>query len=189
MAEKIKIDINKMVALRLIKSSPEIKISVEKPIKIELILRRGLSGEYFISDHPLIDIVLMPQKNKIVTFAKRLPKYDPYIAQDKFFDFLMRKGVIVPDTVQGGNVLGSMEAVYPINNDVDTIQALLLLTYLFIKEEIPLYQHIDAFEQEFDDELLDPDPQNSTELGEVPQDPRKGSIDPAMKPYGLIYRI
>ena len=189
MAEKVTLNISNTVALRIMPGDEGIKININQPIKIELILRRGLGGEYMIYDHPLIDIVIMPDKNKIVTFSKRLPMSDPYIAQDKLFSLLMMKGLIVPDTVQGGNVLGSIEAVYPINKDVDAIQALLLIIYKFVQEEAPIYHAIKHFEDEIEDELLEPDPQDSTELGEVPQDPRKGSIDPGASPYGLMYRI
>jgi hypothetical protein len=189
MADKVTLNIEKRVVLKLAKEEPKVKVNVQFPIKIELDLRRGLSGEYFIYDHPLMDIVIMPKKNKIVTFGKRFPKHDPYISQDKYFDYLLRKGTIIPDTVQGGNVLGSLEAVYPINDKVDNIQAILLLTYLFIQEELPIYKTVEHYDEEFEDELTDPSPEDSTELGEVPQDVRKGSIDRAMTPYGLMYRI
>ena len=42
--------------------------------------------------------------------------------------------------------------------------------------------HPDTGENEFEDELeeeyLDPTPEDSTELGEVPEEPKKGSITP-----------
>lgn len=189
MAEKVTLKIANNVAVRVIPNDKDIILHIDQPIVIELILRRGLGGEYMIYDHPLIDIVIMPSKNKIVAFSKRLPHTDPYIAQDKFFSLLMSKGLIVPDTVQGGNVLGSIEAVYPINKDVDAVQALLLVIYKFVQEEAPIYQAIKHFDDEFDEDLLDPSPEDSTALGEVPQENEKGSIDPSASPYGLMYRI
>jgi|7_EtaG_2_1085326.scaffolds.fasta_scaffold52772_3 hypothetical protein len=189
MPEKVKISIDKTVALKINVNPKDLKLKIVRPIKIELNLRRALNGDYLIYDHPIIDIVIMPAKNKVVTFSKKNPKSDPYISQDKFFTYLARKGVIVYDTIQAGNVLGSLEAVYQPSEDIDVIQALLLLVYKFVQEELPLFVGIDIYDEDFEDELLYPDPEHSTELGEVPQKARKGSIDPFMKPYGLIYRI
>ena len=39
-------------------------------VNLELKARKTLDGNIMIFDHQEIDIVLMPQKNKIVTFAK-----------------------------------------------------------------------------------------------------------------------
>ena len=97
--------------------------------------------------------------------------------------------MIIQDSIQGGNVYGSLEAVYPINDKVDTIQALLLATYNFLIDEKELFSAADEFEEDYEDRLLDPEAKDSTELGEVPQAAKKGSIDPNSLPYGLIYRI
>ena len=54
----------------------------------------------------------------------------------------------------------------------------LAATKNFIKEELGYLQ----IEKEYDDNLehdyLDPGPQDSTELGEVPEEPKKGTITP-----------
>tara|TARA_R100000234_G_scaffold76305_1_gene47403 strand:+ start:5555 stop:6124 length:570 start_codon:yes stop_codon:yes gene_type:complete len=189
MAEDIKIEIKPEVSIAVKKTLKPFKIDVKFPTTISLNLRRALNGDYLIYDHPLFDIAIMPGKNKIVSFRKREPKTDPYPSQDKYFDYLMRLGMVVQDSIQGGNVYGSLEAVYPINDKVDTIQALLLATYNFLKDEKELFRAVDEFEEEYDDSLLDPNPEDSTELGEVPQAAKKGSIDPNSLPYGLTYRI
>ena len=134
MNEAVTIKINKTVALAIKRKETKLRFNVEKPVTIELVLRRALNGDYMIHDHPLYDIVIMPEKNKIVTFSKRHPKTDPYPAQDKFFDYLKRKGMVVADSIQGGNVFGSLEATYPINDKIDTIQALLLIIYHFFQK-------------------------------------------------------
>jgi len=186
--QKIEEDIRLAVAAPV----PEkILIKVEEPPKvtIKLNLRKALNGDYMIYDHPLYDIVIMPKKNKIVTFVKREAQLDPYISQDKFFDHLNIKGMIVGDTVQGGNIFGSLEATYPINDKVDTIQALLLVIYQFLQTEAPDIKSIVDYEEDLEDYLTAPDAEDSTELGEVPHAEKKGSIDPSSRPYGLIYRI
>jgi hypothetical protein len=186
--QKIEEDIRLAVAAPV----PEkILIKVEEPPKvtIKLNLRKALNGDYMIYDHPLYDIVIMPKKNKIVTFVKREAQLDPYISQDKFFDHLNIKGMIVGDTVQGGNIFGSLEATYPINDKVDTIQALLLVIYQFLQTEARDIKSIVDYEEDLEDYLTAPDAEDSTELGEVPHAEKKGSIDPSSRPYGLIYRI
>ena len=189
MANPVTIKIRPEVIVGIKQVLKPFKIEIDYPTTIKLNLRRALNGDYLIYDHPLFDIVLMPQKNKIVTFKKKETRIDPYPSQDKFFDYLMRLGMIVQDSIQGGNVYASLEAVYPISDKVDTLQALLLSIYNFIKDEKELFDRADEIEEEFEESLLDPDSEDSTELGEVPQEEKKGSIDPNALPYGLIYRI
>lgn len=189
MANPVKIKIEPQVSLAVHTILKPFKVHVQFPTTIKLYLRRALNGDYLIYDHPLFDIVIMPDKNKIVTFKKRDTRIDPYPSQDKFFDYLMRLGMIVQDSIQGGNVFASLEAVYPINNKVDTIQALLLAIYNFVKDEEELFNTAKEFEEEYEESLTDPESEDSTELGEVPQAEKKGSIDPHALPYGLVYRI
>ena len=189
MADDVKIKIGSEVSVALKKAFKPFKVDIKFPTTIKLNLRRALNGDYLIYDHPLFDIVIMPTKNKIVSFRKRDTQIDPYPSQDKYLDYLMRLGMIVQDSIQGGNVYGSLEAVYPINDKVDTIQALLLATYNFLKDEKELFGAVEEIEEEYEDRLLDPEAEDSTELGEVPQAAKKGSIDPNSLPYGLIYRI
>ena len=166
-----------------------IKISIKEPIRVYLQIRRSLGGDYMIFDHPLFDVVIQPKTNKIVTFSKRTVSTDPYPSQDKFFDYLMRKGMLKSDSIQGGNVFGSLEATYPVNDEIDTVEALLLVIYYFMKEEVSEVKAALMYADELEDSYTDPDDEESTELGEVPHEEKKGSIDPGYKPYGLIYRL
>tara|TARA_R110000824_G_scaffold83385_1_gene208835 strand:- start:2638 stop:3198 length:561 start_codon:yes stop_codon:yes gene_type:complete len=185
---------NKLDELKIKIAEPPQKIVVKiEPLpseEIKLDIRRTLNDDYMVYDHPLFDIVLMPKKNKIVTFAKKNGKIDAYPYQDHFFNFLQTKGVILPDTVQAGNVLGSLEAVYPINEKVDSIQAILLTIYVWLKEEVPKAKRVLDYEHEIEDEYTDPSSEDSTEYGEVPQEKQKGTLDPFYTQYyGLLYRI
>ena len=172
-----------------VKSDKPVTLKVKKPIRIYLNMRRSLEGNYMIFDHPLYDVVIMPKKNKIVTFSKKDVTIDPYGYQDRLFDYLRTKGLIQADTIQGGSVFGSLEATYPINNKVDTIQAILLSLYSFLKDETKDMRSMLDYEQDIEDMYTDPDDEESTQLGEVPQGKKKGSIDHSSQPYGLIYRI
>ena len=94
----------------------DIKVKVKPPgahATISLNARKSLDGNILIFDHDIMDIVIMPEKMKIITFPKNTMGDHVYNAQDRLFDFLGKKGVILLDSVQGGNIYGSMEAKYP----------------------------------------------------------------------------
>ena len=59
-----------------IDSTPKIGVNVNNPylheIKFKLNIREAHNGDLMIFDHPDIDIVVMVEKKKIVTFAKDL---------------------------------------------------------------------------------------------------------------------
>jgi hypothetical protein len=66
-------------------------------IKMDLKARRTLDGNVLIFDHKDIDIVLMPEKKKIVTFAKNILGDDVYEAQNRLFSYLFK--VLFPWTL------------------------------------------------------------------------------------------
>jgi len=170
----------------------EIKVLVQpKPYEtIKLDVRKTLDNNYIIYDHPLFDIVINPDKKRVTTFIKRYSKTDPYPHQDVFFDYLMRKGLIIPDSVKGGNIFGSLEATYPANKKVDLLKSLLLSVYLFLVDELEKLKIALDYDQEVDDSLTSPSQQDSTEYGEVPQKRKKGASDPFYTQYyGMLYRI
>jgi len=171
------------------KEKPEVTLRVREPLTIYMKIRKALNGDYLIYDHPLYDIVIMPKKNKVVTFAKRGVNYEVYPYQDKLFDFLLRRGMLELDSVQSGNIFGSLEAKYPINDKVDTVETLLFVLYQFLKGEVNDVKTSMSYDDEISSHYTDPDDEDSTELGEVPHEEEKGSIDPGYKPYGLVYRL
>ena len=48
------------------------QIAARPGIKVRLDIRKALGGDLIISDHPDIDIVIMPGKNKILALPKKL---------------------------------------------------------------------------------------------------------------------
>jgi len=156
-------------------------------------IRKMLDGTLVMFDHPEIDIAIIPHKNKIVAFAKDEMGDHIYATQSRLFDFLCKKGVIELGTIQGGNIYGSLEAVLPQNDDVDPVQVAVFTIGKFVDEEIPYFDRVKQYEKEFEEYLLEPDDENSTEHGEVPHQPRKGTIHRwpgAAAAYGLtgMYR-
>ena len=152
--------------------------SVQEEIKIDLNVRRSLDGNYLIFDHIDIDIVVMPEKNKVVTFPKESLSDVVYGAQNRMFDFLVKKGIVMPESVQGGNVYGALEGVYPESTTgYDADKMVMLSLSKFIDEERPYFAYDQAYQQQELDRLVDPDEEDSTELGEVPHEDQKGSMD------------
>ena len=150
----------------------------QSEIKIDLNVRRSLDGNYLIFDHIDIDIVVMPEKNKVVTFPKESLSDVVYGAQNRMFDYLTKKGIVLPETIQGGNVYGALEAVYPESTTgYDADKVVMLTISKFIDEERPYFAYDKAYQQQEIDRIVEPDDENSTELGEVPHDDQKGSMD------------
>ena len=195
--DEIKINVEEKsddkITISVVEPEPtSIEVEVE-PIptqKISLDIRRTLDNNYIIYDHPLFDIVVNPDKKKITTFEKRKSKTPAYPHQDAFFDYLKRRGVILPNTIKGGNIFGSIEATYPANKKIDVVKTILLNIFMFFKEELPNLMKALDYDFETDNMLINPDAQDSTEFGEVPQQKKKGTMDPFYTQYyGLLYRI
>jgi hypothetical protein len=168
---------------------PEKKAMVFNP-RMEMILRKTLDGNFAIYDHYDIDIVVEPEKKKILTLPKNEMSDDVYAAQDRLFDFLRKKGTILIDSIQSGFVYGSMQGSYPESKiGADATEVVLYTIGKFIEEEKPYYSHDDALEDAILDMELSPSEEDSTELGEVPQEKNKGTVPkyPAIKSYYRVY--
>jgi len=158
-----------------------IKLKIEpEGVKISLEVRKTLDGKIMILDHLHMDIILDTEAKKILTFPKSQISDEVYSFQDSYFKHLTSEGVILPESIRAGNVYGSLEAVYPEASDenVSSAQVVLLSTKKFIDEQMPQLETQEFIENEIEDHLIDPTPEDTTELGEVPQDPKKGSITP-----------
>ncbi|MBC8282649.1 MAG: hypothetical protein H8E32_02470 [Nitrospinae bacterium] len=162
-------------------------------IKIELKARKTLDGNILIFDHHDIDIVIMPEKNKVVTFAKNDFSEMIYEVQNRFFNFMKKKGIVTYDSIQGGNVYGSIEGIIAEAKDehINALDYTIYNIYKFLKEEKPHYDYMEDYEQMLDDYYTEPTGEDSTELGEVPQSSEKGSIRPGYNyaPYWMSYML
>lgn len=147
-------------------------------ITLELNARSTLDGNLAIFDHHDIDIVIMPKESKILTMAKEQMSDEVYDTQNRLFEFLVKKGVVLPDSVQGGNVYGSLEAKFPPTSEqgIDTFQATILSVSKFIDQERPFFEWQKQVEKEKEADLLSPDDESSTDLGEVPHQETQGTI-------------
>jgi len=165
------------------KSPPKLGIKED----INLNVRKTLGNQLVVFDHPDVDIVIYPESKKILALSKDKSSEEVYDTQDRLFRLLRAEGIVEPESVRGGYVYGSMEAQMFLNEDYDMVQVALHGINKFIIEEKPYFEHIEEFERAVDDYLTEPESSDSTELGEVPQEPVKGSIRPGWirGPYGM----
>ena len=156
-------------------------------VKLRLDIRKTLDKNLIISDHPDITIVVMPAKKKILALAKDLNSGVVYGAQDRFFKFLIDRGVVDCTSVQGGSVYASMEGTIPDDDEVPTIKVAIINVAKWLETEKPAVDFLDDYEETYVVDLTDPDAVHSTELGQVPHAAEKGSIKPSLTrgPYGL----
>jgi len=181
-----------------VSSSPKIGVTITNPrlheIKFKLNIREAHNGDLMIFDHPDIDIVVMIEKRKIVTFAKDLATDVVYGTSSRLMERLRQKGVIAYETIQGGNVYGSLEGqlLEMKNPEMKENFFPLILNQIseWVDSERPYFETVDEYEQMYDDYLTHPDAEDSTPLGKVPQEVEKGSIRPYVfgaYPYGGYY--
>jgi len=156
-------------------------------ISLEINVRKTLAGELLIRDHSEIDIIIIPKANKILALSKESMSDSVYEAQSRLFDYLRDKGVIYPDSIQGGNVYASLEAAYPLLEDGrDAVEIALFTIGRFMEEEMPYYEWEKAYDQYGDNQLTDPPSSETTALGKVPEEPIKGSIPPGGYPSPYV---
>tara|TARA_R110002110_G_scaffold115064_2_gene285323 strand:- start:4925 stop:5500 length:576 start_codon:yes stop_codon:yes gene_type:complete len=156
-----------------------IKITiVEKDeIEFQLNLRSSLNGDLMILDHKDIDIVVQPTSKKVITFAKEIMSDAVYGAESRLLEYLRQQGVINYDSIQGGNVYGSLEGQIMNSETHDPVKVTLLKISEWMDTEKPYITGTTAYDDMQDDALIDPDNEYSTELGEVPHAEEKGSIN------------
>jgi hypothetical protein len=161
---------------------------------IQLQARKSLGGDIMIYDHDDIDIVVMPGKKKILTFAKEYYGDHVYEAQNRFFKFLMKRGIIDYDSVQGGNIFSSMEANIQESKEYNEVQHTLLAVSRFMDKERPLLEFEKAFDEGEEARLNEPPPGEYTEWDpDKYHSEKKGSINRGQMPFGMstaaVYRL
>jgi hypothetical protein len=162
----------------------------ETGIKKEVQMLRTLNGDYLLTEHPDIDIAVLPQKNKILVLPKEDYNDHVYAMQNSFLKYMSKKGVIQLESVTGGNIYGSFQASYTAQppGGENPLQVVIYSAANFIEQERPIFTAEKEFEDAMEKQLLQPSVKDSTELGEVPQDAFKGSIPKYGFPTRGIYR-
>ena len=154
----------------------------ETQATVTIDVRKTLGGDLVIYDHEDVDIVISPKNKNIIAFAKVEVNDIVYDAQSRLFDYLVKKGVVKRESVQGANVYGAMEGALEEASaeGVDSLQVAVLNVTKFMEEEAPRFMYQRMYDEQEEDRLTDPDGEESTELGEVPHKREKGSIRPGI---------
>ena len=161
-----------------------------KLIQKDINIKKTLSGDLMLREHPEIDIIIIPSKQKVLVLPKDEQTDHVYSLQERLFKYLVQKGAILPETVISGNVYGSLQGGYanqPPGGE-DAVQVVVYTISNFLDDEIPKYKFEKSYEDKLENDLLTPPIDDSTELGEVPQEPFKGSIPKYGFPTRGIYR-
>ena len=74
--------------------APKEEVNQEPQATVSMNIRKTLEGNYMIFDDPEIDIAVLPETNKIVTFAKEKHGKHVYEAQDRLFSFLRKNNAL-----------------------------------------------------------------------------------------------
>ena len=158
--------------------------------KISLSVRRTLDGNLIIQDHHSMNIVIVPDKGKILSFPKGEYNEDCYADQDDLFKHLMLNGVIKPDSINGSNIYGSLEAMYVTDkkSDEEPIDVVLLNINSFLKDAKENHQVRKKYIDDLEKQLIDPEDENTTDMGEIPHRQFKGSIPMYGFPTRGVYR-
>ena len=172
----------------------QINIDIGNPEieKIFLNARKTLDDNIIVSDHPELDIMVLTSKSKLVALPKDELDDDVHETQHRLFKHLIAKGVVDYSTVQAGNLFMSMEGTIPEAQSGDKIQYILYAISDFIKEEMPFYRDQKAFEKEMENQLLEPEVDEYTELDtDKYHADNKGSLPPRYTRWGIsnIYRL
>ena len=166
------------MAVRVIIGDQEEEKSSPVAAKIELVIRRTMDGDYMIMDHTEVDIIVMPKKMKVVAFPKELMSDMIYGTENRLFKFLASKGLIEIGSVQAGSIYGSLEARLLKSDNFDTVKMTIINVQKWIDEERPYFEFSEKYEDMIVDRFVEPDYEESTELGEIPHDDKKGSLQP-----------
>jgi len=171
-----------------------IKVKINKKIEyIKLKANKTLDGKIIISDHPEMEIIIMPKTNKVVALAKEELDDELYDTQNRMFKQLVKRGVVDHSTVQSGNIFMSMEAtILEPQGEGDKIEHLLFAIFKFMQADLPFYRDKQEFEKEEEQRLVDPEADERTEFDpDKYHDDIKGSLPPKNPVYGInsIYRI
>ncbi len=168
---------------------PQTATEKEIVAKVELNIRKTLDGDIMVFDHADIDIIIMKEKQKIVSFPKDIMSEVVYGAQDRLYKFLNKKGLIRIDSVVGGSVYGSLQADLLPSEELNNVVMAIINIEKWIDSERPYFEFVEEFEDMQADRLTDPSDEDSTELGEVPHEDTKGTLRPGYNygPYWQSY--
>jgi hypothetical protein len=160
------------------------KITKKVPVK------KTIDGNLMFLTHPHINVSVNTKKKTVLTFAKNGNYTDEaYAAMKRLLNYLAESGLVPFESIQGGNIYASLQAT--LLEPKEERSLLQLVTFhigeFLDKEELEVYD--EYYQDEYEEYLLDPSLEDSTELGEVPQEEDKGVLDKKTQVTPLVYRL
>ena len=143
----------------------KIEIVEKDRIEFKLMTRSAINGDIMILDHKDIDIVLQQKDSKIITFAKETISDYTYGAEARLMEFMRKKGVLEYDSIQGGNIYGSLEGKLMTSEDVEVNKVALKVISEWMSTEDSYLTGATAYDDMSDDHVLSRDGEYSTQLG------------------------
>ena len=174
----VKVNVTDNINVSVGDPNADVKVVIKGPntkvFEYKLNLRRAINGDLMIFDHEDIDIIILTEKKKVVAFAKEIITDAVYGASKRLFDHLRKQGIVSYDSIEGGNIYGSLQGMLLESKEVDVFKITLHEISNWIQTEKPYFDN--SYEEDVNDALLNPDAEDSTELGEIPHEEEKGSI-------------
>lgn len=138
--------------------------------------RRTIDGKIICQGHPYLDIIINPYDKRVIALTKNGFGDDIYDYQNSLFQFLVKKGIIKPESVIAGNAFCSIEGEYgEPKGDVKVTHLILLNIQKWIRQQQDDIDLEQEYQEEQERELLTPD--ESTELDPALHDEEKGVQD------------
>ena len=158
--------------------------------KINIAIRKTLDNHLLLQDHHSMNIVIMPDKGKILSFPKSEYTDECYANQDELFKFLAHAGVIKQDSINGGNIYGSIEAMYNMDKvgDEEPLEVVILNIHNFLNKSKEDHKIRKDYMQDLENQILHPEDEDSTDFGEIPHEKFKGSVPVYGFPSRGVYR-
>ena len=173
----IKITINKQAV-----GGAEVE-EVEAPqATVKLKARKSLGGNIIISDHQLMDLVLVPAKNKVLIVPRPGFGQETYYKQKDFYNVLSRRGVF-EGPLEGGTIHGVFEAKLGVSEDLSSVQVALLEIERYFKQEAVEEGFGEDFDNEIEDRFINPEDEDSTEFGEIEPEEESRKSQAALPPH------
>jgi hypothetical protein len=173
--------------------SPDETAEKKVQAQIHLKIKKTLDDNLLINDHEYMDIVVVPKKHKIITFPKPHADKDVYEYQKDLLYSLFKGGVLEMFSAEGGARFGVLEATYPAEASVDSLQAVLLQVQEYLKKTAADELVADEYDENIEDNFTDPPDDKTTKYGSIPpyQDTPAGSASDSAPytyaGYGYLY--
>jgi len=185
----------KIVLDKGVEAVPSGALEEEAPVQAQISLKmtKTLDGNLLIDDHKYMDILVMPESQRIVTLPKPYAEKDVYHYQQSLMYSLFKGGITNAMSPEGGPVFGMVETTYPAQGEVNTLEAVLYQINEFITQTAEDERISDEYDENVEDRFTDPTPEDSTAYGSIPpyQDtPGANAIgDPTytFAGYGYLY--